>query len=145
MNSPSLCLQVHYVTVTATDGGRPPLSSTTTLTLLIGDVSDEPPIFSQVSEKVTLSEAAKVGALVTTVTAKDPDSTPSVTYTMRSVGKESRLFSVHPDSGRVTVMAPVDREVAEEYVVVIGTKENTGNDKGVSFLLIYYRKKIGCK
>ncbi|KAF2345243.1 Cadherin, partial [Trinorchestia longiramus] len=42
--------QVHYVVVTATDGGRPPLSATATVTLMVGDVSDEPPIFPQVGD-----------------------------------------------------------------------------------------------
>ena len=91
--------QVHYVVVTATDGGRPPLSATTTLTLLVGDVSDEPPVFPRTLLREDVAENVAIGSLVATVKAIDPDSEPKITYKLESGTPEDRLFAVHPDTG----------------------------------------------
>lgn len=51
--------------------------SDTAMVRLIVENVDEPPVFSSSLSKMVVSEAAKVGTIVGTVSANDPDSTNS--------------------------------------------------------------------
>ncbi|KAM3866659.1 protocadherin alpha-4-like [Diretmus argenteus] len=65
----------HYnVTVTATDEGTPPLSSTTVITVHIHDVNDNAPSFTDAVLNVYVKENSPTGAVLYTITAFDPDS-----------------------------------------------------------------------
>ena len=57
--------QVHYVVVSATDGGQEPQTSSATVTVLVSDVQDEVPVFLQQEYQAVVQEnlADQVGAL----------------------------------------------------------------------------------
>lgn len=63
----------YKVTITATDRSKPPLSSSTSVTLYIGDVNDSAPVFHQVSYGVHVAENNPLGASITQVSASDLD------------------------------------------------------------------------
>ncbi|NXX40545.1 PCDGA protein, partial [Tricholaema leucomelas] len=63
----------YNVTVRASDGGSPPLWSSTVLTLRVLDVNDNAPVFSEESYSARLPENNAAGALVLTVRARDAD------------------------------------------------------------------------
>ncbi|NXG45783.1 PCDGA protein, partial [Psilopogon haemacephalus] len=63
----------YNVTVRATDGGSPPLWSSTVLALRVLDVNDNAPVFSEASYSARLPENNAAGALVLTVRARDAD------------------------------------------------------------------------
>lgn len=58
----------YYLTIEAWDGGNPPLSSATVVTVDLMDVNDNAPTFSQDIYNVLVSEDASVGQTVTRVT-----------------------------------------------------------------------------
>ncbi|XP_069055572.1 protocadherin gamma-C4-like [Pleurodeles waltl] len=60
-------------TITATDLGNPPLSVDKQLSVVVSDVNDNPPQFVRPSYEVFLKENNKVGELLCTVSALDPD------------------------------------------------------------------------
>ncbi|KAM3866650.1 protocadherin alpha-2-like [Diretmus argenteus] len=65
----------HYnVTVTATDEGTPPLSSSSVITVHIHDVNDNAPSFTDPVLNVYVKENSPTGAVLYTITAFDPDS-----------------------------------------------------------------------
>lgn len=64
----------HRLTVRALDQGLPSLSSTQTLTVEVGDVNDQAPVFSQTIYTATVAENRDPGEPVIRVSATDEDS-----------------------------------------------------------------------
>uniref|UniRef100_A0A3Q2TYG1 Protocadherin-16 n=1 Tax=Fundulus heteroclitus TaxID=8078 RepID=A0A3Q2TYG1_FUNHE len=66
--------RVHRLTVRASDRGVPPLSSSQTLTVEVGDVNDQPPVFSRTTYIASVAENKDPGEDVVRVSASDMDS-----------------------------------------------------------------------
>uniref|UniRef100_A0A7N8YCI1 Protocadherin-16 n=1 Tax=Mastacembelus armatus TaxID=205130 RepID=A0A7N8YCI1_9TELE len=66
--------RLHRLTVRAVDHGLPSLSSTQTLTIEVGDVNDQPPVFSQSIYNASVTENRDPGEPVVRVSATDKDS-----------------------------------------------------------------------
>ncbi|XP_066951958.1 cadherin-99C isoform X2 [Macrobrachium rosenbergii] len=113
--------QVHYLVVTAKDGATDPHIATATVTVLVSDVGDEPPVFSQQVYEASVAENVP-DALLAIVSATDPDTIPEITYVL--VNGSSLLFNIDPESGRVTTARGLDYEVQSQHTIVIGTLEN---------------------
>ncbi|XP_071380360.1 protocadherin alpha-8-like [Centroberyx affinis] len=65
----------HYsVTITATDEGTPPLSSTSVVIVHVSDVNDNAPSFTEPVVKVYVKENSPTGAVISKINAFDPDS-----------------------------------------------------------------------
>ncbi|XP_061090056.1 protocadherin alpha-8-like [Conger conger] len=63
----------YNVTITATDEGTPPLSSTSVISVHVSDVNDNAPHFSEPVINMYLKENSPVGTVIYTVSAFDPD------------------------------------------------------------------------
>ncbi|XP_035265779.1 protocadherin alpha-4-like isoform X9 [Anguilla anguilla] len=63
----------YNVTITATDEGTPPLSSTSIVIVHVSDVNDNAPQFAEASINVYVKENSPVGSVIYTVSAYDPD------------------------------------------------------------------------
>ncbi|XP_075066025.1 protocadherin gamma-B5-like isoform X3 [Mixophyes fleayi] len=63
----------YNITITATDRGSPPLSTTRTIRLEVTDVNDNPPIFDQTKYAVYVPENKAIGSSLFTVQASDLD------------------------------------------------------------------------
>ncbi|XP_048838784.1 protocadherin alpha-3-like isoform X8 [Brienomyrus brachyistius] len=64
----------HYnVTITATDEGTPPLSSTSVITVHVSDVNDNAPRFPGPMINIYVKENNQIGTVIYTVSAADPD------------------------------------------------------------------------
>ncbi|XP_064182038.1 protocadherin alpha-8-like isoform X6 [Anguilla rostrata] len=63
----------YNVTITATDGGTPPLSSTSVIIIHVSDVNDNAPRFTEPRNDVYVKENSPVGSVIYTVSAYDPD------------------------------------------------------------------------
>ncbi|XP_062393397.1 protocadherin alpha-3-like [Sardina pilchardus] len=61
------------LTIVATDGGSPPLSSSSDYTIYVSDVNDNAPRFPEPLITVYVKENGPVGSVITAVTATDPD------------------------------------------------------------------------
>lgn len=66
--------RLHRLTVRAVDHGLPSLSSTQTLTVEVGDVNDQSPVFSQSVYNASVAENRDPGEPVIRVSATDTDS-----------------------------------------------------------------------
>ncbi|XP_049897641.1 protocadherin alpha-2-like isoform X2 [Epinephelus moara] len=87
----------YNVTITATDEGTPPLSSTSVIPVHISDVNDNAPLFSEPVINVYVNENSAVGATIFTITAVDPDveENARVTYSLlNGISKTIPLTSV---------------------------------------------------
>ncbi|KAF7641309.1 hypothetical protein LDENG_00285550, partial [Lucifuga dentata] len=63
----------YSITITATDEGSPPLSSSKTVQLSVADVNDNPPVFEEQSYTAYVTENNKPGSTLCSVAARDPD------------------------------------------------------------------------
>ncbi|XP_004875614.1 protocadherin gamma-B2-like, partial [Heterocephalus glaber] len=106
----------YNVTVTATDKGKPPLSSSASVTLHIGDVNDNAPVFHHASYLVHVAENNSPGVSIAQVSAWDPDLGPNgqVSYSIVASDLEPRTLlsyvSVSAQSGVVFAQRAFDHE-----------------------------------
>nr|DBA30662.1 TPA: hypothetical protein GDO54_006617 [Pyxicephalus adspersus] len=63
----------YNITITATDRGSPPLSTTKTIWLVVKDVNDNPPVFEQTVYDVYVPENKAAGSSIYRIQASDPD------------------------------------------------------------------------
>ncbi|XP_016142587.1 protocadherin beta-15-like [Sinocyclocheilus grahami] len=66
-------LSDYNITITATDEGSPPLSSTKNIHLTVADVNDNPPVFQEQNYRAHVQENNKPGSSICSVSATDPD------------------------------------------------------------------------
>uniref|UniRef100_UPI0014452F3F protocadherin gamma-A11-like n=1 Tax=Epinephelus lanceolatus TaxID=310571 RepID=UPI0014452F3F len=63
----------YNITITASDEGSPPLSSSKSVELSVADINDNPPVFEEQSYSAYVSENNKPGSTLCSVSARDPD------------------------------------------------------------------------
>ncbi|XP_058263971.1 protocadherin alpha-5-like isoform X5 [Hemibagrus wyckioides] len=92
----------YNITLTATDEGTTPLSSTTVITVHISDVNDNAPRFADTVMNVYVKENSKVGSVIYTVSAFDPD--------VGDNGRISYLLLENSKNGYVTSMININSD-----------------------------------
>ncbi|XP_037658060.1 protocadherin gamma-A10 isoform X25 [Choloepus didactylus] len=106
----------YNITLTATDGGSPPLSTETHLTLHVADINDNPPTFPRVAYYTYIPENNPRGASIFSVTAHDPDSERNarITYSVADDTIQgaplSSYVSINSDTGVVYALRSFDYE-----------------------------------
>ncbi|XP_075623000.1 protocadherin alpha-6-like [Balearica regulorum gibbericeps] len=120
-------MPVHRLVVTASDGGRPPLTGTVELVISVLDVNDNAPQFNQSVYKVQLPESAAEGTLVARVNATDPDEGiyGEVVYEIDTFVPASAVdvFSIDASSGEIRLRGPLDFETVTFYDVHVKAKD----------------------
>ena len=118
--------------VVATDGGNPPHSSTSRVSITVSDVNDEPPIFSQQQYVANISENLDAGRSVIQVLANDRDSSASmVNYYIQS-GNINSAFTINSQDGLITTRIRLDREAQASYnLLVVATDGDNENNTRV--------------
>ncbi|KAL4822885.1 hypothetical protein H8958_013950 [Nasalis larvatus] len=115
----------YNVTITATDRGKPPLSSSKTITLHITDVNDNAPVFGQSAYLVHVPENNQPGASIAQVSASDPDFGPNgrVSYSLVASDLESRTLSsyvsVSAQNGVVFAQRAFDHEQLRAFQLTL--------------------------
>jgi protocadherin-16/23 len=109
--------KTYLIIVTATDNGKPPQTSQNSGTLLIDDVNDNPPKFDHNSYTTHILESEIPGTSVLTVTATDKDDSPNITYHILS--SNTSWFGINSTSGAIYVASFIDREMADNVLLVI--------------------------
>ncbi|KAM4609453.1 protocadherin-8 [Polymixia lowei] len=109
----------YSIEVTATDGGAPPKTGSTTVNIKVLDFNDNVPTFEHNSLKVEMYEDSPVGHRVLKVHAFDADDgvNGDVVYAFAAgpSSEATRFFSIDPRSGDVTLKALVDFEKKRSY------------------------------
>ncbi|XP_052471544.1 protocadherin alpha-3 isoform X5 [Carassius gibelio] len=96
----------YNVTITATDEGTPPLSSTSVITIHVSDVNDNAPRFPEPVINVYVKENSQIGAVIHTVSAFDPDvgDNARITYSLVESSKRgpvTSMININSDSGDI--------------------------------------------
>lgn len=113
--------------ITAKDGASEPRIGTTMVTVIVNDLPDERPQFTDTSIDVKVPENIPNFHLAT-VKAYDPDTVKQITYALRD--GRGDLFKVDAKTGEVKTIRNLDYEADERHELIIGTLENTGNETG---------------
>ncbi|KAG6457226.1 hypothetical protein O3G_MSEX010182, partial [Manduca sexta] len=79
------------------------------------------PAFTARDYYAPVSEGAAINSTVTTVTAKDPENEP-VTYSIVS-GNDLRQFAIGSNTGIITVIRSLDREVLTRYQLMVKAED----------------------
>ncbi|XP_075825006.1 protocadherin gamma-B6 isoform X16 [Microtus pennsylvanicus] len=119
----------YNVTITATDRGKPPLSSSTTITLHITDVNDNTPAFQKSSYIVHVAENNPPGASIAQVSASDPDlgSNGHISYSIIASDLEPKLLwsyvTVNAQSGVVFAQRAFDHEQLRSFQLTLQARD----------------------
>uniref|UniRef100_A0A2K6FJ74 Protocadherin gamma subfamily B, 2 n=2 Tax=Propithecus coquereli TaxID=379532 RepID=A0A2K6FJ74_PROCO len=124
-------LSVYNITLKATDGGTPPLSTETHISIHVADTNDNPPTFPHSSYSVYLPENNPRGASIFLVTARDPDSDKNaqVTYSLAEDTIQgvpvSSYVSINSDTGVLYALRSFDYEQFRSLQLIV-----TASDSG---------------
>jgi protocadherin gamma subfamily A len=122
----------YNISLRATDGGSPPLSTETHITLHMEDINDNPPTFTHASYSAYIPENNPRGASIFSVTAQDPDSENNarITYSLtdhilHGVPLSSYL-SINSNTGVLYALRSFDYEQFRNLQLLV-TASDSGN------------------
>ena len=115
----------HDFTVTAKDGGIPPLRTVMRLTVEVLDINDHSPVFDQKVYSTNISEAVDIGSTVLAVRAHDLDIgvNKKIRYSIVNSMEIGNVFSIGHDSGIISVEEELDREKVASYRLVVKAED----------------------
>ncbi|XP_078117560.1 protocadherin alpha-2-like [Sander vitreus] len=96
----------YNVTITAIDEGSPPLSSTAVITVQVSDINDNAPRFPEGNINIYVKENSKVGDIITTTTAQDPDTNENAKLTYS-------LMDTYPKSFPISTIVNINSETGD--------------------------------
>uniref|UniRef100_A0A672YJB6 Protocadherin beta-16-like n=1 Tax=Sphaeramia orbicularis TaxID=375764 RepID=A0A672YJB6_9TELE len=120
----------YNITITATDEGSPPLSSSKTVQLSVADINDNPPVFEEQSYSAYVTENNKPGSTLCSVTARDPDWRQNGTVIYSLLPGEvngapvSSYLSVNGDTGGIHAVRSFDYEQFKSFKVHVMARDN---------------------
>uniref|UniRef100_A0A8P4GEY7 Cadherin domain-containing protein n=1 Tax=Dicentrarchus labrax TaxID=13489 RepID=A0A8P4GEY7_DICLA len=120
----------YNITITATDEGSPPLSSSKTVQLSVADINDNPPVFEEQSYSAYVTENNKPGSTLCSVTARDPDWRQNGTVIYSLLPGEvngapvSSYLSVNGDTGVIHAVRSFDYEQFRSFKVNVMARDN---------------------
>ncbi|KAK2828340.1 hypothetical protein Q5P01_019374 [Channa striata] len=124
------------VTVVATDSGRPPLSSTAKVDIVLQDVNDNTPVFSSNFYNASIKENTAAGTCFLEVSATDEDrgSFGAITYTLGSGsgGTVPTHFTIDKETGQLCTSMALDRDEGFDKVDLTVTATDGGGLSSVA-------------
>ncbi|XP_061786135.1 protocadherin beta-15-like [Nerophis lumbriciformis] len=120
----------YNITISATDEGSPPLSSSKSLLLSVADINDNPPVFEEQSYSAYVSENNKAGSTLCSVSARDPDWRQNGTVIYSLLAAEvngapmSSYVSVNGDTGVIHAVRSFDYENLRSFKVHVMARDN---------------------
>ncbi|XP_031159360.1 protocadherin alpha-8-like [Sander lucioperca] len=119
----------HTLLVTAVDGGKPPRSGTLNVSIIVLDINDNRPIFSQEIYQISIQENVAAGTSIFRMNATDPDedSNGEIEYSLGNTLKRQvyNIFDLDKLTGEIRVKGVVDYEENDVYELDI-----EASDKG---------------
>ncbi|XP_072006250.1 protocadherin gamma-B2-like [Engystomops pustulosus] len=122
---------IHKLTLTAMDGGSPEKSGTALIKIIVTDVNDNFPIFTQSVYKVSVNENIPVNSTIITLAANDKDEGlySEIAYSFSKTSgyiHHTGTFSVHPISGEIKAINWLDFELLRNYELSLQAKDGGG-------------------
>lgn len=111
----------YTLTITATDGGDPKLSSSIQFQVEVQDFNDCAPQFPSTSIVRQIQEGIPLRTPIVTVTADDPDSgnNGKVKYSISHQEPPGNHFGIDPIKGIIHTSMQIDREFADTFRLTI--------------------------
>uniref|UniRef100_A0A8C5MXL6 Protocadherin-16 n=1 Tax=Leptobrachium leishanense TaxID=445787 RepID=A0A8C5MXL6_9ANUR len=114
------------MTVVATDGGQPALTSTAVVKLHLLDVNDNEPVFTSPVYNATLSEGTARGSCFLQVSAVDADSGSFGTVSYSLSPASPPQFRIHPETGDICISEALDRDDGDRFFLLHVTASDGG-------------------
>uniref|UniRef100_A0A3Q2W1L2 Protocadherin Fat 4 n=1 Tax=Haplochromis burtoni TaxID=8153 RepID=A0A3Q2W1L2_HAPBU len=123
-------LSNYTLTVVATDKGEPPLSSTMDVTMVVLDVNDNTPSFSQNIYDIEIEENILTGTDVIQVFASDADegTNGQIRFSI-SGGNTNSDFRIDSVTGVISVAKQLDREARSSYSLVVQAADRSSSPR----------------
>ncbi|XP_027549048.1 protocadherin Fat 4-like [Neopelma chrysocephalum] len=113
----------YNLTVIASDQGQPARSTALDLTVIVGDVNDNPPVFSSSVYTVDVPEDEVLGKALLTVSATDLDAGDNALVTYQIVSQQpqtpSPVFLVDATTGQLSLNQQLDYETTKHFLVEV--------------------------
>ncbi|XP_072446558.1 protocadherin Fat 1-like [Chiloscyllium punctatum] len=110
----------YSLTIRATDNGKPPLFSHTTVNIQVLDVNDNPPMFFQFNYSVVIQENEAIGSsiLQLLVIDRDSDSNGPPFFFSITAGNEGNNFHID-QQGLLKTQARLQQKVRGQYILQV--------------------------
>ncbi|XP_061106360.1 protocadherin alpha-8-like isoform X5 [Conger conger] len=117
------------ITVTAKDLGSPSLSSSKTIRVVISDINDNSPVFSESPYTLYMVENNAPGASMFTVSASDADEGENalVSYSLGQVSaghSAASFLNINPDNGNIYALKSFDFETLKTFQFQVVAKDS---------------------
>ncbi|XP_061755630.1 protocadherin alpha-8-like [Nerophis ophidion] len=123
----------HWLLVTAVDGGKPPRSGSLNVSIIVIDINDNRPTFSQEIYQIIIAENVQIGTSIFKMNATDPDegTNGEIDYSLAKTLKKNvyNVFELDKSSGIIRVKGIIDYEDNDIYKLDI-----EASDKAISHL-----------
>ena len=114
----------HNLTIKAQDKNGD--TDTAKVVVHVTDANDNAPVFDKATHSVEIPELTEIGTTLTTVTARDPD-TSGVRYSIIG-GRNANLFAINENTGAITLKGFLDFETAESHRLVVQATDGVSTD-----------------
>ena len=114
--------------VNVKDNGDPVLSSFCSLTIIITDINDNKPLFTNTTFHFIVREDAIVNSVVAKLSACDADAGKNARFTFSIIFPTPLLeetFSLNSTSGTIQVHSALDRETCDFYHFLVKVQDNS--------------------
>ncbi|XP_067374264.1 protocadherin alpha-9-like isoform X8 [Channa argus] len=111
----------YNISITATDEGSPPLSSTSVVTVHVSDVNDNKPVFTEQIINVYVKENSPVGSVIKTVSAFDADidQNSHVSYSFLQSNSDSlplsTMININSETGDIVSLQSFNYEEIKTF------------------------------
>ncbi|XP_061209972.1 protocadherin alpha-1-like isoform X2 [Neopsephotus bourkii] len=120
-------MPIHHLVLTATDGGRPPLTGTVKLVISVLDVNDNAPQFNQSVYKVKVLEGSEIGTQLITLNATDLDegvnSEVIYLFSRHASAEVKEMFSIDENKGEIRLRRNLDYEEMDNYEIQVEARD----------------------
>ncbi|XP_069825372.1 protocadherin gamma-B5-like isoform X27 [Dendropsophus ebraccatus] len=116
----------HELILTASDAGNPVQTGTALITIIINDINDNSPVFTQDVYKVSVRENIPVNSTILQISASDEDEgvNAQITYSIRTTANNIlQTFFINPQNGEIKTKEYLDYEVSRFYEIVVQAED----------------------
>ncbi|XP_072006246.1 protocadherin gamma-B1-like [Engystomops pustulosus] len=128
----------HELILTASDGGNPVQTGTALINIIITDINDNSPVFTQDVYKVSVRENIPVNSTILQVSASDEDEgvNGQITYSIRTTANNIlQTYNINYHTGEITLKGHLDYEVSKYYDISVQAKDGGGRAAHAKVLL----------
>ncbi|XP_041440840.1 protocadherin gamma subfamily A, 3 L homeolog isoform X28 [Xenopus laevis] len=117
------------LSITASDGGRPMRTGTALIKIVVLDVNDNYPVFSQETYQIHLRENIPDNFIILQLNATDGDegSNAQITYSFSHIPEDAgQIFKLDSQTGEIAKIGTLDYETAKNYKITVEAKDGGG-------------------